>query len=44
MGNKNTITDIYRKQAYESNDTHDSICGYVCIGFIDFMLKGIENI
>ena len=44
MGNKNAIKDIYRKQAYESNDTHDLICGYFCIGFIDFMLKGTENI
>ena len=33
--NKNIITIIYRLQA------HDSImCGYFCIGFIDFMLKG----
>ena len=32
---KNIITNIYRRQA------HDSImCGYFCIGFIDFMLKG----
>ena len=32
--NKNIITNIYRVQA------HDSImCGYFCIGFIDFMLK-----
>ena len=33
--NENIITNIYRQQA------HDSImCGYFCIGFIDFMLKG----
>ena len=33
--NKNIIKNIYRIQA------HDSImCGYFCIGFIDFMLKG----
>ena len=32
---KNIITNIYRRQA------HDSImCGYFCIGFLDFMLKG----
>ena len=32
---KNIITNIYGRQA------HDSImCGYFCIGFIDFMLKG----
>ena len=33
--NKNIITNIYRIQAYIS-----TICGYFCIGFIDFMLKG----
>ena len=34
IGNKNA-TNIYRIQA------NDSItCGYFCIGFIDFMLKG----
>ena len=32
--NKN-ITNIYRIQAYDS-----IMCGYFCIGFIDFMLKG----
>ena len=31
IGNKN----IYRIQAYDS-----IMCGYFCIGFIDFMLKG----
>ena len=35
VGNKNSITNIYRTQAYNS-----IMCGYVCIGFIDFMLKG----
>ena len=34
IGNKNT-TNIYRIQAYDS-----VICGYFCIGFIDFMVKG----
>ena len=34
-GNKNIITNIYRTQAYAL-----IICGYFCIGFIDFMLKG----
>ena len=34
-GNKNTITNIYRIQA-----RHSIICEYLCIGFIDFMLKG----
>ena len=29
------MTNIYRIQAYDS-----IICGYVCIGFIDFMMKG----
>ena len=34
-GNKNTITNICRIQAYDS-----VMCGYFSIGFIDFMLKG----
>ena len=35
IGNKNIKTNIFRIQA------HDSImCGYFCIGFIDFMLAG----
>ena len=29
------ITNIYRIQAYNS-----IMCGYFCIGFIDFMFKG----
>ena len=33
IGNKNIITNIQRRQAY------DSMCGYFSIGF-DFMLKG----
>ena len=32
--NKNTITNIFIIQAYDS-----IICGYFCIGFIYFMLK-----
>ena len=35
IGNKNIITNIYRIQA-----NHSIMCRYVCIGFIDFMLKG----
>ena len=35
IGNKNITTNIYRIQTYDS-----IICGYFCIGFIDFMLKG----
>ena len=35
IGNENIITNIYRIQAYDS-----IMCGYFCIGFIDFMLKG----
>ena len=31
---KNITTNIYRIQAYDS-----ILCGYFCIGFIDFMLK-----
>ena len=34
-GNENIIGNIYRVQAYDS-----IMCGYFCIGFIDFMLKG----
>ena len=35
IGKKNIITNIHRIQAYDS-----IMCGYFCIGFIDFMLKG----
>ena len=36
MINASTITkNIYSLQAYDS-----VMCGYFCIGFIDFMLKG----
>ena len=34
IGNQIIITNIYRIQKYDS-----IMCGYVCIGFIDFMLK-----
>ena len=34
IGNKNIITSIYRIQAYNL-----IMCGYFCIGFIDFMFK-----
>ena len=33
--NKNIITIIYRIQAYDS-----ILCGYSCIGFINFMFNG----
>ena len=33
--NKNIITNIYRIQAYDSR-----MCGYFCIGFINFMING----
>ena len=33
VGNKNIVTIIFRVQANNS-----VICGYFCIGFIDFML------
>ena len=39
---KKITINIYRIQAYDS-----ILCGYFCIGFIDFMLKGkslLENI
>ena len=35
IGKKSIKTDIYRIQANDS-----MMCGYLCIGFIDFMLKG----
>ena len=35
IGNKKIIKIIYRIQTYDS-----IMCGYFCIGFIDFMLKG----
>ena len=35
IGNKNITRNIFRIQAYNS-----VICGYFCIGFIDFILKG----
>ena len=34
IGNKNIKTNIFRTQAYDL-----IMCGYFCIGFIDFMLK-----
>ena len=34
IGNKNVIRNIYRIQTYDL-----VMCGYFCIGFIDFMLK-----
>ena len=35
IGNKNIITNIYRIQTYDS-----IMCGYFCIGFINFMFNG----
>ena len=35
IGNKNGVTNIYRIQVYDP-----IMCGYFCIGFIDFTLKG----
>ena len=35
LGNKNLKTNFFRIQAYDS-----IMCGYFCIGFIDFMLAG----
>ena len=34
IGNKSITTNIYRIQACDS-----IMCGYICIGFIDFLLK-----
>ena len=35
INNKSIIANIFRIQAYDL-----VMCGYFCIGFIDFMLKG----
>ena len=35
IDSKNVIANIFRIQAYDS-----IMCGYFCIGFIDFMFKG----
>ena len=35
IGNKNVVTNIYMIEAYDS-----IMCGYFCVGFINFMLKG----
>ena len=35
IGNKNIIANIFRIQSYDS-----IMCGYFCIGFINFMFKG----
>ena len=35
IGNKNIKTSIFTIQAYDS-----IMCGYFCVGFIDFMLAG----
>ena len=35
IGNRNIISNIYRIQSYDS-----IMCGYFCIGFIDYMFKG----
>ena len=35
IGNKNIKINLFRMQAYDS-----IMCGYFCIGFIDFMLAG----
>ena len=35
MGNRNIITNIYRIQNYNS-----IMCGYFCIGFINYIFKG----
>ena len=35
IGNKSILTNIFRMQAYDS-----IMCGYFCIGFINFMFNG----
>ena len=39
IGSKNITTNIYRIQAYDS-----IMCGFFCIGFIDFMLLAYTNL
>ena len=39
VGNKNIIANIFVVQANDS-----VMCGYFCIGFIDFMLAGKKSI
>ena len=34
IGNKSITTNIYKIQAFDS-----IMCGYFCIGFVDFMIK-----
>ena len=34
IGNGSMITKIFRIQAHDS-----TMCGYICIGFLDFMFK-----
>ena len=38
IGHRNIISNIYRIQNYDSIDS--IMCGYFCIGFIDYMFKG----
>ena len=35
---KNFMVNIFRVQAYDS-----IMCGYFCIGFLDYMLKGLGS-
>ena len=37
IGNKNITTNIFRIQAYAS-----IMCGYICIGFVDFFFKKVK--
>ena len=38
IGDKNIIANIFRIQAYDS-----IMCGYICIGFINFMFKSFHQ-
>ena len=38
LGNRNLVANIFRIQANNS-----VMCGYFCIGFIDYMLAGKKN-
>ena len=35
IGNRNIVTNIFKIQNYDS-----IMCGYICIGFINYMLMG----
>ena len=42
IGNINTMGSMVRKNLFRIQAYGSVICGYCCIGFIDFMFKGIK--